>query len=116
VTVTLNWQLEFVAIAAPLNAMLVGAVVVNVPPQTVAVALATVRPLGSVSLKATPVSATGLAAGLVIVNVNAVVAFSPISDGLNTFAIDGGAALVKEAVAVNPVKLSLAVTAPVVFT
>jgi hypothetical protein len=44
------------------------AVVVKVPPQTVAEALATVRPVGSVSVKATPVSATVLAAGFVIVN------------------------------------------------
>src|SRR5262249_38139503 len=76
VTVTLNWQLPFAAIVAPVSAMPVGAVVVSVPPQTVEVALATVKPVGRVSVKATPVSETVLAAGFVIVNVSDVVAFS----------------------------------------
>jgi hypothetical protein len=56
VTVTLNWHWLFTAIVAPVNVIPVGDVVVSVPPQTVAVALATVRPVGRVSVKATPVS------------------------------------------------------------
>ena len=53
---------------APDNAIPVGLVVVNVPPHTVAEAFATVRPVGSVSLNPTPVSATVLTAGLVMVS------------------------------------------------
>ena len=72
------------AIVAPVRAMPVGAVVVSVPPQTVDVEFATVSPVGSVSVNATPVSGSGLPAGLVIVNVSEVVAFSAIDEGLNT--------------------------------
>jgi hypothetical protein len=93
----------------------VGAVVVRVPPQTVAEALATVSPVGSVSVNATPVSGTVLAAGFVIVKVSDVVAFSAIVAGLNTFAIDGGATTLMLAEAVPPVPPSLEVTLPVVL-
>src|ERR1041384_4314972 len=68
VTVTLNTHWPPAAIVAPLSAIPVGAVVVNVPPQTVEVAFATVNPVGRVSVNATPVSAVVFAAGLVIVN------------------------------------------------
>src|ERR1700761_1989882 len=95
--------------------MPVGAVVVNVPPQTVAVAFATVRPVGSVSVNATPVSATVFAAGLVMVNVSEVVAFSAIEAGLNTLAIAGGATTLTLAVAVPPVPPSFDVTFPVML-
>jgi hypothetical protein len=115
VTVTLNWHWLFTAIVAPVNAMPVGAVVVSVPPQTVADAFATVRPVGRVSVNATPVSATVLAAGFVIVNVSDVVAFSAMLDGLNTLAIDGGATTLMLAVAVPPVPPSVEVTALVVL-
>src|SRR5439155_8795264 len=100
---------------APDNAIPVGAVVVNVPPHTVAEALATVSPVGSVSVKATPVSGSTLAAGLVIVKVSEVVAFSAILLGLNTLAIDGGASTFTLAVAVPPVPPSVEVTLPVVL-
>jgi len=100
---------------APVSAMPVGAVVVSVPPQTVAEEFATVRPVGSVSVNATPVSATVLAAGLVIVNVSDVVAFSAIDVGLKTLAIDGGAITVMLAEAVPPVPPSVEVTALVVL-
>src|SRR5438477_12343634 len=83
---------------APERAIPVGAVVVKVPPHTVADALATVNPVGSVSVNPTPVRAAVLAAGLVMVNVSEVVAFSEIVEGLNTFAIDGGATTVRVAV------------------
>src|SRR5579864_9594618 len=45
VTVTLNWHWLLMAIVAPESEMPVGAVVVSVPPHTVAVALATVSPV-----------------------------------------------------------------------
>jgi hypothetical protein len=115
VTVTLNWHWLFVAIVAPVKAIPVGAVVVSVPPQTVAEAFATVRPVGKVSVNATPVSATALAAGLVTVNVSEVVAFNAIDKGLKTFAIDGGATTLILADAVPPVPPSVEVTLPVVL-
>src|SRR6185312_13871569 len=115
VTVTLNWHWLLAAMVAPESAIPVGAVVVSVPPHTVAVALATVRPVGSVSVNATPVSDAVLAAGLVIVNVKDVVAFKPISAGLNTLAIEGGATTLIEADAVPPVPPSTEVTFPVVL-
>jgi hypothetical protein len=117
VTVTENWHWLFTAMVAPVNAIPVGEVVVSVPPQTVAEALATVRPVGRVSVNATLESATVLAAGFVIVKVSEVVAFSAIVDGLNTFAIDGGATIFKVAVLlVVPVPPSVEVMAPVVLS
>lgn len=100
---------------APERAMPVGAVVVNVPPQTVADALATVSPVGSVSVNATPASGMTFAAGLVMVNVSELVAFRAIPDGLNDFAIDGGASTATAAEAVPPVPPSSDVTFPVVL-
>jgi hypothetical protein len=70
VTVTENWHCEAVAIEAAPSAMLLGAVTVRLPLQTVAEPLATVSPAGSVSVKPTKVSGTGLPAGLVIVMVS----------------------------------------------
>jgi hypothetical protein len=95
--------------------MPVGAVVVSVPPQTVADALATVKPVGNVSVNATPVRATAFAAGFVIVNVSEVVAFSAMLVGLNTLAIEGGAITLTLAEAVPPVPPSVEVTLPVVL-
>jgi hypothetical protein len=91
-------------------------VVVSVPPQTVDVAFATVSPVGSVSVNATPVSETALAAGFVMVNVSDVVAFSAMVFGLKTLAIAGGATTWRVAVAVLPVPPSVEVTALVVLT
>ena len=91
-------------------------VVVRVPPQTAEDAVATVKPVGSVSLKATPVRDTVLAAGFVIVNCSEVVAFSEIVAGLKTLAMDGGATTVSTAVLlVAPVPPSVEDTAPVVL-
>src|SRR5262249_60854715 len=87
--------------------MPVGAVVVSVPPHTVADAFATVKPVGNVSVNATPVNASTFAAGLVIVKVNEAVAFSAIVFGLNTLAIDGGASTFTLADAVPPVPPSV---------
>src|SRR6266436_5962475 len=95
--------------------MPVGAVVVSVPLHVVADPLVTVSPAGRVSVNATPVSGSALAAGLVMVKVREVVAFSAIVDGLNTFAMDGGASTFTLAVAVPPVPPSVDVTFPVVL-
>ncbi len=115
VTVTENWHWLFAAMVAPDSEIPVGPVVVSVPPQTVAEALATVNPVGSVSVNATPVSATALAAGLVIVKVSEVVAFKAMLLGLNTLAMDGGASTLMLAEAVPPVPPSVEVTLPVVL-
>src|SRR5205823_5826996 len=78
--------------------------------------LATVSPVGRVSVKATPVSATVLAAGLVMVKVSDVVAFSAMLEGLNPLAIAGGAITVNTAVLlVAPVPPWVELTAPVVL-
>src|SRR5258708_29040035 len=96
--------------------MPVGAVVVSVPPQTVAEAFATVSPVGNVSVKATPVADVVFAAGLVIVNCRLVVAFKEIVVGLNNLAIDNGAVTVRTAVLlVAPVPPFVEVIAPVVL-
>jgi hypothetical protein len=108
-----HWLLA--AMVAPVREMPVGADSVNVPPQIVAVAFATVSPVGSVSVKATPVRETALAAGLVMVKVNEVVAFNAIVLGVKTLVIDGGATTLMLAVAVPPVPPSVDVTFPVVL-
>ncbi len=89
---------------------------VKVPPHTVEVLLATVNPVGRVSVNATPVSATVLAAGFVIVNVSSVVLCNWVLVGLNALAIEGGATTVNVAVLlVVPVPPSVEVMAPVVL-
>jgi len=95
--------------------MPVGAVVVSVPPHTVADALATVRPVGSVSVKPTPVSGSGFPAGFVTVNVSEVVAFSEIVEGAKPLAIVGGASTLILADAVPPVPPSVETTVPVML-
>jgi len=115
VTVRLNWHWPFAATVAPVSAMPVGAVVVSVPPQTVAEALATVSPVGKVSVKATPVKGSTLVAGFVMVNVSEVVAFNAMPVGLNTFAMLGGASTFRLAEAVPPVPPSVEVTLPVML-
>src|SRR5215471_20097136 len=100
---------------APDTAIPVGAVVVNVPPHTVLVPLATVNPVGNVSVNATPLRATALAAGLVIVKVNEVVAFNAMVAGLNALAIEGGATTVMLAEAAVPLPPSFELTALVVL-
>ena len=112
---TLNWHWLLAAIVAPVIEMPVGAVVDTVPPQTEAVAFATVSPVGSVSVKATPVSDIALATGFVIVKVKEVVPFGKILVGLNAFAIDGGATTLIVAVAAEPVPPSVEPIAPVVL-
>src|SRR5262249_14169721 len=116
VTVTENWHWLLAAIVAPDRAMVPeAAVVVTVPPQMVAVASATVKPAGNVSLNATPFSAPGLPAGLVMVKVSDVVAFTGMPAGLKALAITGGVNTFTLAEAVPPVPPSTDVTFPVVL-
>jgi multisubunit Na+/H+ antiporter MnhC subunit len=95
--------------------MLVGEVAVKVPPHTLEVLLATLRPVGKVSVKATPLRATLLAAGLVMVKLREVVAPNEMADGLNAFAMEGGATTVMLAEAAGPLPPSLELTALVVL-
>jgi len=91
--------------------------VVKVPPHTLLGAvLATVSPVGRVSLKATPASGCVLADGLVSVNCNEVVPFRGIALGLKTLAIAGGATMASCAVLlVAPVPPPVEVIALVVL-
>src|SRR5258708_29127913 len=102
-----------VAMLPPVKLMLVEpAVAVGVPPQVLLSALgfATTSPVGSVSLNATPASATVFAAGLVMVKVSEVVPFKGTPAVPNAFAMDGGATTVRLADAVPPVPPSVEVT------
>src|SRR6266700_2141129 len=95
------------------------ATAVAVPPQVLVnpLGVATTRPAGSVSVKATPVSATVLAAGLVMVKVSEVVPFSGIVAAPNALAIEGGATTVRVAVLlVVPVPPSVEVIVLVVLS
>ena len=118
VTFTTRVQLALAAMLPPVREMLVEpATAVAVPPQVFErpFGVETTSPVGSVSVNATPVSATALAAGLVIVNVSEVVAFKAMPAGLNTLAIEGGATTLMLAEAVPPVPPSVEVTLPVVL-
>jgi hypothetical protein len=117
-TETLTEQDEFTATEPPESVMLVApATGVNVPPQVfVAPGVgSTSRPAGKGSTTPTPVSATVLTPGFVIVSVRVVVPFSAIVVGANAFAIVGGATTVNVAEAVSPVPPSLELMAPVVL-
>ena len=120
VTFTLSVQLLLIGSVPPARVMLPeAAVAVGVPPQVFAnpFGVAITRPVGRASLKATPVRATGLVAGLVIVKVN--VAF-PLLRGivgtLNALLMVGGAAPLSIAVLLTaPVPPFVELTAPVVL-
>ena len=103
VTVTLKLQVPLTAMVAPDSEMVFPPLVVRVPPQTGLLPLATVRLLGRTSVKPTPVSATVLIAGLVMVKPNEVVWLSPIKLGLNALAMEGGDTTMMLAEAVPPV-------------
>jgi hypothetical protein len=75
--------------------------------------VATTRPVGNVSVKATPVSATVLA--LAIVKLRLVLPFDTMREAPNDFPIDGGATTATLAVAVPPVPPSVDVIAAVVL-
>src|SRR5579859_3618747 len=119
VTFTTTVQEVFTAILPPVRLMLVDpATAVAVPPQVLdsPFGVATTSPMGSVSVKATPASATVLAAGLVMVRVSVVVPFNGMLVGLKALAITGGATTVMGAVLlVVPVPPSVEVIAPVVL-
>jgi len=118
VTSTFTSQLPPIAML-PLARLIVPepAVAVNVPPQVLLVfgTLATTTPLGNVSLTATPVRATVLAAGLVMVRVRVDVPPTRMPVGPNALTMVGGATAVNAAEAVVPVPPFVELTAPVVL-
>jgi hypothetical protein len=117
VTVTEKEQAGLVATVAPDSEMVrVVAVVVSVPPHTVELESATVRPVGRMSEKPTPVRLAALGDGFVIVNPSEDVPPSGIVDGLKAFAMVGGATTVRvaeELFEADPD--SVAVTGPELF-
>jgi hypothetical protein len=120
VPVTLTWtvQVLLVAMVPPVRVMVPEpATAVVVPPHVFVAPLgvATTIPTGNVSVKATPVSATALAPGFVIVKVREVVPFKGIAAAPNALAIEGGATTLIDADAVPPVPPSVDVTLPVVL-
>jgi hypothetical protein len=103
ITVTLNEQVPLAASIPPVNEIMLGAAVVTVPPQVVAVPLGTDSPAGSVSVKLIPDS-DWLEFGLVIENVRLVVPPTGMLDSPNAFESVGAAAtfIVTVAVLVQP--------------
>ena len=95
VTVTLKEVLPPTPIVPLEKLMVPGAVVTSVPLPAPNEPLATASPAGSVSMKATPVSATPLAAGLVSVNVKVVLPLSGIETAPKLAAMIGGATTVR---------------------
>src|SRR5690348_15590418 len=91
-------QLPPWAIVPPVSVIVLGAVVVTVPPpQPLAEPFATVRPEGRLSVTVTPVNPT-VEFGLVIVKLSDVLPFSGIVDAPNPLLIPGGATTVIGAV------------------
>jgi len=115
VTVTLKLQLPPPVSVPPLKLIVLGAVVVSVPPHAaVGPEVATVTPAGSVSVKLIPVRFC-VAFGLLMVNVSEVVAPSSTLEAPNALVIVGGVATVSVAEAVLPVPPLADVTAPLVL-
>lgn len=111
-------QLLCAATVAPVSeTAAVPATAVAVPPQVFVSPLGvpTTRPTGNVSVKATPISVTALAVGLVIVKVREVVPLSGTPAEPNTLAMEAGATMLMLAEAVPPVPPSPEVTALVVL-
>ena len=77
--------------------------------------VATSRPVGKVSVKATPVSATVFAAGLLMVKVNALARLTEMAAGLKAAAMVGGATTTMPAEAVPPLPPCVEVIAVVVL-
>jgi len=117
VTVTLKMHCPLVATVAPDIEMVLGAVSVTVPPQTVALAFGTVAPTGRVSVNPTPVSEVP-ALGLLIVKVSDVVPPTKMLDGLKPVARVGADGLLTVSVAVElfPLPPSVDVTTLVVLS
>lgn len=116
VTVTEKLQVPLAANDPPLNEIVLGAVVVSVPPPQVDVLdVATVIPAGKVSVKLMPVSPSELL-GLVIVNVRLVVPPTRTLEAPNALLMVGAVATLTVAVLlVAPVPPFVDVTAPVVL-
>lgn len=118
--VTLTWNVQdpdAVRVAPESDTVPLPAVAVIVPPPQDPLSplgVATVRPEGSVSVNATPVSELALL-GLLIVKLRLVDAFTPMLEAPNAFAIDGGETTVRLAVAVLPVPPFVELTALVVL-
>lgn len=109
-------QNVFAATVPPLNAMLVvPPIAVTVPPQPLFRfgVDEIVKPVGSVSVNASPVSATPFV--FVILNVSDVLPFSGIVGAPNVFMMLGGDTTVRFALAVLPVPPSVDETALVVL-
>src|SRR5215510_7398353 len=118
VTFATTVQELFTAMLPPVRLMLVPPAVADAAPPQLFVkpfGVATTNPVGSVSLNATPASATVLAAGFVMVKVSVLVPFNGIELGLKALAIDGGATTVSVSLAVFPVPPLVEDTAPDVF-
>jgi len=116
-TLTTTVQLPLAAIVPPLRLIEPEpAVAVTVPLQVLLnpFGVATTRPAGRLSVKATPLSATPVF-GFVMVKVSDVVPFSGIVAAPNALAMDGGETTVKSAEAVLPVPPLVEVTFPVVL-
>src|SRR5262249_11415405 len=115
VTVTVKLHVPLDAMDAPVSVIVLGFVVVRVPPQVaVGPEVATVNPAGSVSVNPTPVNPT-VEFGLVIVKVRLVVPPSGIFGTPNALLIIGGATTVIDALAVPPVPPSVDVIFPLVL-
>src|SRR5260221_13795688 len=120
VTFTLNVQDALVARVAPDRLTVPEpATAVIVPPPQLPVrpfGVATTKPAGRLSVKATPVSGMVLATGLVMVKLKLVVPFSGIVNAPNSLVMVGGVATARFAVAVLPVPPLVELTLPVVLT
>lgn len=118
VTFNVTAQLPPAAIEPPLSEMLVlPATAVAVPAQLFVNAgvVATTRPEGRLSENAKPDSATVFTAGLVIVNVRLVLAFSAMLETPKASAMTGGATTAMLAEELLPVPPSVEETLPVVL-
>src|SRR5258707_9811271 len=93
------------------------ATAVPAPPQVLAnpLGVATTKPAGRLSVKATPVSGMVLAAGLVMVKVSEVEPFNGMLAAPNALVMVGGVATARLAVAVLPVPPLVELTFPVVL-
>ena len=93
------------------------AVAVGVPPQVLVspLGVATSRLAGKVSVNPTPVNATVLADGLVIVIVRALVPFTAMLAGVKALTVVGGVATFRVAVPAAPVPPSVELTGPVLL-
>src|SRR5205807_1254942 len=93
------------------------AVAVGAPPQVLVnpLGVATSRLAGKVSVNPTPVSATVLTDGLVMVIVRALVPFAAMMAGTNALAVVGAAITFRVAVLAAPAPPSVELTGPVLL-